>query len=701
MQIETAPKSIWQELTNWGKSLPEWQRFIVSHAVRDGTLTPERVDDAYRLFLRQGALDNGDETLPELPTSVTGRGMPDTGGPFTLKEITSLTDVNAIPESSSLKFGDGLTVVYGHNGAGKSGFARILAAACFSRSEPRIIGNIYDDDRIARDARATFLVERGNRAIESLSFKVGDEHTDLQRISVFDAAAARVHLSKENDLGFQPAGFDVFDEVVRVIGLIRARIDEAIERRHKPNRFVQLFSDSSDVSALVGRLDDKSDVAELVELARFGETEGKRLDEVLQRESELIADSPINALEAIETSIEDVSKIKALVDDVGEKLGRTACDEIRNLIEEHEAASLAANKAGSEAIQHPQLRQIGSDDWKSFVAASRNLALAENESYPSEGDPCLLCHRPLDALSAPLIRRMWEVLEQEAAKAAHATEEKLDRLIESLGQVEADLLPSESRIREQLSRQDPSLVAKLDVASSSLKRRKQKMVWALDLRNKGTLPSEPFEPPYKALSTSLTKLEAQKSDLQTGQVRKVLHGLRQEHVSLRHRQVLSQNIDEVLDFVSDLKWVQQATRFKSRSTSPRFATDKQRALFGTLIEGRYKEQLTQECSKLNCTLPIEFRAKGRIGRTVKGLTALGGNKAEEIFSEGEQRALALADFLTEVGLNPGSAGIVLDDPVTSLDHARKSAIAGRLVEEAKDRQVVAFTHDLVFLSFLA
>ena len=86
---------------------------------------------------------------------------------------------------------------------------------------------------------------------------------------------------------------------------------------------------------------------------------------------------------------------------------------------------------------------------------------------------------------------------------------------------------------------------------------------------------------------------------------------------------------------------------------------------------------------------------------MKGLTAQGGYKAEEIFSEGEQRALALADFLTEVGLNPDSAGIVLDDPVTSLDHARKSAISDRLVEEARKRQVVVFTHDLVFLSLLA
>jgi hypothetical protein len=60
--------------------------------------------------------------------------------------------------------------------------------------------------------------------------------------------------------------------------------------------------------------------------------------------------------------------------------------------------------------------------------------------------------------------------------------------------------------------------------------------------------------------------------------------------------------------------------------------------------------------------------------------------------------VALADFLTEVALNPINAGIALDDPITSQDHERKNVIARRLVDEARKRQVVIFTHDLPFLN---
>lgn len=53
-----------------------------------------------------------------------------------------------------------------------------------------------------------------------------------------------------------------------------------------------------------------------------------------------------------------------------------------------------------------------------------------------------------------------------------------------------------------------------------------------------------------------------------------------------------------------------------------------------------------------------------------------------------------------MNLNPASAGIVLDDPVNSQDEDRKNQIAVRLVKEAKDRQVVIFSHERSFIQRL-
>jgi hypothetical protein len=46
------------------------------------------------------------------------------------------------------------------------------------------------------------------------------------------------------------------------------------------------------------------------------------------------------------------------------------------------------------------------------------------------------------------------------------------------------------------------------------------------------------------------------------------------------------------------------------------------------------------------------------------------------------------------------SAIIFDDPVSSLDHIWREKIARRLVTEADSRQVIVFTHDLLFLGFL-
>ncbi len=78
------------------------------------------------------------------------------------------------------------------------------------------------------------------------------------------------------------------------------------------------------------------------------------------------------------------------------------------------------------------------------------------------------------------------------------------------------------------------------------------------------------------------------------------------------------------------------------------------------------------------------------------VTGLGQTKKSEILSEGEQRAIALAGFLTEVNEVDTGHAIIFDDPVSSLDWDRRALIAERLAEEAKKRQVIIFTHDFSF-----
>ena len=77
-----------------------------------------------------------------------------------------------------------------------------------------------------------------------------------------------------------------------------------------------------------------------------------------------------------------------------------------------------------------------------------------------------------------------------------------------------------------------------------------------------------------------------------------------------------------------------------------------------------------------------------------------GASTMQVLSEGEQTAAGLAGFLTEVYFDESKSAVIFDDPMSSLDHQRRSNAAARIVELAQDRQVIVFTHDLIFLAEL-
>ena len=125
----------------------------------------------------------------------------------------------------------------------------------------------------------------------------------------------------------------------------------------------------------------------------------------------------------------------------------------------------------------------------------------------------------------------------------------------------------------------------------------------------------------------------------------------------------------------------------------------QGSLFNQHITSKYKETFNAECKFLKAPLFVEIVQQNSKLRTFRKLS-IANKTASQILSEGEQRAISLADFLTEVQLNPSNIGVIFDDPVTSLDHQRRALIAERLVKLSESKQVIIFTHDISFFTKL-
>ncbi|HXB65418.1 MAG TPA: AAA family ATPase [Solirubrobacteraceae bacterium] len=173
--------------------------------------------------------------------------------------------------------------------------------------------------------------------------------------------------------------------------------------------------------------------------------------------------------------------------------------------------------------------------------------------------------------------------------------------------------------------------------------------------------------------------------------------LQQDTAKLRElnaRLELGKRLEEINKSVEDAKWVQRLEQL-IRKFSPllRSLTEVSKSASEQLLNGDFERRFIEECKVLRApTVRLEF--PGRRGQPARRKVVSAEYRPSEVLSEGEQKVIALADFLAETGLQIAPAPVIFDDPVNSLDYRRIGEVAKRIAQLAEDRQVIVFTHSI-------
>ena len=177
--------------------------------------------------------------------------------------------------------------------------------------------------------------------------------------------------------------------------------------------------------------------------------------------------------------------------------------------------------------------------------------------------------------------------------------------------------------------------------------------------------------------------------------RKSLEAKRDE---LRARRTLSENSASLLQRRRDLDTLSRLAACRSACKTTAISR-KNTELRKQHVTKQFEERFFAEVAEFDLSY-LHFKVQDKSEHAESfvsiGLETVTRVKNRDVLSDGEFRALALACFLTVSTAVAGHHGIVVDDPVSSLDHLRTRVVAGRLVREAATRQVIVFTHDLLF-----
>jgi ABC-type cobalamin/Fe3+-siderophores transport system ATPase subunit len=126
--------------------------------------------------------------------------------------------VNRIAPDQKIAFCDnGITIIYGMNGAGKSGYGRVLKHACRARDKGgAILPNVNLPGYSSNIPNGKFKISLNGKE-HDLQWSYNSPSPELlSSISVFDTLCASSYL-KEGEAAYLPRGLDILEEFANII----------------------------------------------------------------------------------------------------------------------------------------------------------------------------------------------------------------------------------------------------------------------------------------------------------------------------------------------------------------------------------------------------------------------------------------------------------------------------------------------------
>ena len=697
--------SILTELNQWANKLPYWEQAALDKIVTGVQLTESVYDELLHYLLEDADLAASTRPRPELqvPHTATTGFQSSTG--VQLTKISNLQDVNALVPGQTLTFGQALTAIFGANGSGKSGYARVLGCASFTRGDKEVLPDVTQPSGINTIPSVDIEISDGI-STTIIHYQVGDQCPELALFYTFDSTSVRVHLTGSNTFSFSPTGLFYLTQLADVTDKVRERLRARIEECAQPHDFGVLFQGKSAVTELISNLGHETDLEELRQMAALTSEEKNRIGELDIEIAELKAKDITTQIRKLEQTLTDLEIIPEHLRKVENGLSDGTMSNIQKAVGVYLERKSAAQRGSVDQFKSEHFTQTGSEVWHRFIEVAKALAEAEqtpDKPYPQPGDRCLLCQQPLSTEAHELLLRLWAFLEGEAQANLAKAQRILKMKHSELDAIDLNFFDEQSVPYRHIQEHDLALLRQVMTFVEAYRQRCEFALKVIKDHAIETIPEMP-ESVISNIEELISALKKDRGELQKEKPAQKIVELSQQLLTLQHREMLGQYFPKIEEYVRNQIWAQKAANIGGNT---RHITNKYKQLFEQLVTDRYIQLFEQTLKDLKRPLRVKVQTTGRKGETYKQIvletgnsTPVAGATPENVLSEGEKRAVAMADFLTEVALDTSSSGIILDDPVTSLDLEWREMIASILANEAKRRQVIIFTHDLPFLYFL-
>jgi energy-coupling factor transporter ATP-binding protein EcfA2 len=690
-----------EQVVSWAATRPAWQRHVLRRAALGEVLSDSDYDELVETILGSEPLANDRLAVEELPQTAEG------DEPVRLVSISEPDHVNALASDQPLTFAlDGLTIVYGDNATGKSGYARLLKRITRARHREEVLSDVFRDTSLT-EPTARVRVRVGERE-EPLVWPESSM-PEVKRMLFYDAECGSAYISTESDFPYRPSALFVMDRLIEACKAVRSRIDAKLLENSvnavalptvdglvvdtKAGRFLTKLSRFSSIERLDALIAELDSTAETIDSLKEHEQRLKSADTSQERQRLARNAAKLDALTAHLKKIETAVSADAL-----SELGRQR-DLVRSL---EEAANVLARAFDSEP-----LAGVGTSAWKDLWESAKRYS--EAHAYPGEAFPavgpgcrCVLCQQRFEDEGRTRLQRFDEFVKNDTqvrlVEANGTFKSSSDRVTNfailpeaaetNLSDLEATYPELISEARSTLSRADTARTALVEA-----------LLGSGDLPGADVAFASLISRFREAAATGRREAE-EVADPEATKARLAATEKRRKEIELL--QSIKQDRGAIVDEINRLKNRGMLEDVKDAAAWG-VITRKISELSAEEVTEVIRDRFTRETERLQLerVTIAKTRAEGTaLLHKPKLVSARQDVTLPRVLSEGERTALGIAAFVTDAYLDASKSALILDDPVSSLDHIRRGLVATRLVELGADRQVIVFTHDVSFVADL-
>jgi len=212
----------------WSKDRPLWQQDALRRLAAQA-LTDTDILQLVELCRAEYGCGNGGAQAKAVPLGdEPEKSSTAVSQPVVLTGVFDLRNINALEPDQALRIaGTGLTVVYGDNGSGKSGYVRVIKQLCRARGGiETVYPNVYADDPTPASGTLDYSVGSEQRQAHWTPGCM--KPVELKEISIFDARSAAIYVSDENEVAYLPSGMDLLPKLANVCDGVRERLERQL-----------------------------------------------------------------------------------------------------------------------------------------------------------------------------------------------------------------------------------------------------------------------------------------------------------------------------------------------------------------------------------------------------------------------------------------------------------------------------------------